>query len=78
MAGSAGPDQSVYYVPAQGWYPVWLALGLTLLVTGLASVLNMQKTGGSVDWTQSLIGFAVVAFVFFRWFAKVIQEFRAG
>mgnify|MGYP001166215114 FL=1 len=78
MAGSAGPDQSIYYVPERGWYPVWLALGLAILVTGLGSVLNVQKTGGSADWTQSLIGLAVVAFVFFRWFAKVIQENAEG
>jgi len=44
----------------------------------LGSVLNVQKTGGSADWTQSLIGLAVVAFVFFRWFAKVIQENAEG
>ena len=78
MASAAGPDQSVYYVPAQGWYPVWLAFGLMLMVTGLASVLNMQKSGGSAEWTQSLVGFAIVAFVFFRWFAKVIQENAEG
>ena len=75
---NAETDQSVYYVPHSGWYPVVLALGLMLTVTGLASWLNDTKAGEPHTWTQSIIGFAMVAFVLYCWFAKVIAENQQG
>ena len=39
MANSAEVDKSIYFVPESGWYPVFLAFGLMLTVTGLAGWL---------------------------------------
>ena len=49
-----------------------------LMVTGLAGFLNEIKNGGAGGWTQSLVGFAFVSFVLYRWFAKVVEENAAG
>ena len=62
MSSSTEVDNSTYYVPEQGWYPVFLAFGLMLMVTGLAGFLNEIKNGGAGGWTQSLVGFAFVSF----------------
>lgn len=78
MSSSTEVDNSTYYVPEQGWYPVFLAFGLMLMVTGLAGFLNEIKNGGAGGWTQSLVGFAFVSFVLYRWFAKVVEENAAG
>ena len=78
MSSSSEVDNSTYYVPEQGWYPVFLAFGLMLLVTGLAGFLNDMKNGSSGDWTQSIIGFLFVSFVLYSWFAKVVEENAAG
>ena len=78
MANSAEVDKSIYFVPESGWYPVFLAFGLMLTVTGLAGWLNDVSAGGSGDSTQSLVGFAIVALVLYSWFAKVIEENTAG
>ena len=69
MANSADVDKSIYYVPESGWYPVFLAFGLMLTVTGLAGWLNDVSAGGTGDATQSTIGFAIVALVLYSWFA---------
>jgi cytochrome c oxidase subunit 3 len=78
MASSAQVDKSIYFVPESGWYPVFLAFGLMLTVTGLAGWLNDVSAGGSGDSTQSLIGFVIVSLVLYSWFAKVIEENTAG
>ena len=63
MANSAEVDKAIYFVPESGWYPVFLAFGLMLTVTGLAGWLNDVSSGGSGGSTQSLVGFAIVALV---------------
>ena len=78
MSSSTELDNSTYYVPEQGWYPVFLAFGLMLLVTGLAGFLNDIKNGSAGGWTQSIIGFLVVTFVLYSWFSKVVEENAAG
>ena len=78
MASSAQVDKSIYFVPESGWYPVFLAFGLMVTVTGLAGWLNDVSAGGTGDSTQSLIGFAIVSLVLYSWFAKVIEENTAG
>ena len=78
MASSAQVDKSIYFVPESGWYPVFLAFGLMVMVTGLAGWLNDVSAGGSGDSTQSLIGFVIVSLVLYSWFAKVIEENTAG
>ncbi len=78
MANSTEVDKDIYYVPEQGWYPVFLAFGLMLLVTGMADSLNTIRGQGVADWTQSLLGFVIVSFVLYAWFTKVISENEAG
>ena len=34
---NAAEDPNVYYVPHNGWYPVVLAAGVMLMLTGFAS-----------------------------------------
>ena len=78
MASSTQVDKSIYFVPESGWYPVFFAFGLMVMVTGLAGWLNDVSAGGAGDSTQSLIGFAIVSLVLYSWFAKVIEENTAG
>jgi cytochrome c oxidase subunit 3 len=75
---NAETDQSVYYVPHNGWYPVVLAAGVMLMLTGLGGWLNATKAGDPASWTQSLIGFGITAVVLYFWFAKVIAENHQG
>lgn len=78
MASSSQTEHSVYYVPASGWYPVFLAFGLMVTVTGLASWLNVNKTGGATDWSQTIVGTIIVIAVLYSWFAKVVAENAQG
>ena len=71
-------DQSVYYVPHDGWYPVVLAAGLFFKVFGLGDALNAMKSGGDPGWVMSALGFSLFAVVLYFWFAKVIAENHAG
>ncbi|NKC00481.1 MAG: cytochrome c oxidase subunit 3 [Pseudomonadales bacterium] len=77
MANPAG-DSSIYYVPHNGWYPVVLAAGLMVMLTGLGSYLNAMSAGEAGSLTQTMIGFGVVAVVLYFWYAKVISENRQG
>jgi len=71
-------DQSVYYVPHNSWYPVVLALGAACMVVGLGSWLNDIKSGDDPSRLLFYTGFAILAFVLYLWFAKVIAENHAG
>lgn len=77
MANSKA-DPSIYYVPHSGWYPVFIALGAMLMVTGFGTWLIDTKNGLAGSWIQTLIGFAIFSVVLFFWFAKVIEENFAG
>ncbi len=70
----AAPDQSTYYVPHSGAYPIWVALGSFLLVFGLGSWLNDLKAGDAAGTTVFYVGSAILAIALFAWFAKVINE----
>ena len=59
MANSAEVDKSIITYRL-GWYPVFLAFGLMLTVTGLAGCTTISA-GGTGDATQSTVGFAIVA-----------------
>jgi len=67
-------DPSIYYVPHNGWYPVFVSLGVMLMLTGFGTWLIDTKNGEEGSWVQSIIGFALLCFVLFRWFGKVIDE----
>lgn len=71
-------DSSIYYVPHNGWYPVVLAAGVMLMLTGLGTYLNATSAGEDGSWVQSIIGFGMVATVLYFWFAKVIAENQQG
>ena len=75
---NADTDHSTYYIPHNGWYPVWLAAGVMLMLTGLATWLNDTKAGEPGSWIQSIIGFGMVAVVLYFWFGKVIAENHQG
>jgi cytochrome c oxidase subunit 3 len=75
---NAAEDSSIYYVPHSGWYPVFLAAGLMLMLTGLATYLNASSAGEATSWTQTALGFLVVAVVLYFWFGKVIAENHQG
>ena len=78
MSSATEADHSIYYVPEKGWYPVFLAFGLMVMVTGLGGWLNETRAGEAGSWTQSLVGLAIVSFVLYCWFAKVIAENAQG
>lgn len=75
---NADTDNSTYYIPHSGWYPVVLAAGIMLMLTGLATWLNETKAGEPGSWTQSIVGFGMVAVVLYFWFGKVIAENNQG
>ncbi len=74
----ASKDSSVYYVPHSGWYPVVLAFGVMLMLTGFGAWLNATRAGEPASWTQTIIGFGIVALVLYFWYAKVIAENQEG
>ncbi|MEM9621574.1 MAG: cytochrome c oxidase subunit 3 [Pseudomonadota bacterium] len=75
---NAAEDKSIYYVPHSGWYPVVLAAGVMLMLTGFATWLNTTKAGDPGNWTQTIVGFGIVAVVLYFWFAKVVAENEQG
>jgi len=73
-------SHETYYVPEQSKYPFFASIGLFLTVFGLGGVLNDISAGTNVTvstWT-ALIGFAVLSFILFQWFATTIRENHAG
>ena len=68
------PDQTAYYVPHSGWYPIWVALGAFLLVFGLGSWLNDLKAGSEPGTGVFYLGLGVMSLTLFAWFAKVVNE----
>ncbi|MBX2858141.1 MAG: cytochrome c oxidase subunit 3 [Cellvibrionaceae bacterium] len=63
-------DTPSYYVPEQSKLPLFASLGLFLTVFGLGSWINGSGNGSTIF----LIGFALLGFVLYRWFAIVIDE----
>ncbi len=76
MANST--DQSVYYIPHNGWYPVCIAAGAMCMLAGLGLWLNDLKAGDEPSHVLFYIGSAILAVVLFFWFAKVIEENHQG
>ncbi len=70
--------QPSYYIPHNGWYPVWVALGIFLLLRGLGNWLNESSAGTEVNHTEFLLGVTVLALVLFAWFSKVVKENSEG
>lgn len=73
-------SHETYYVPEQSKFPFFASIGLFLTVFGLGGVLNDISAGDSVTgstWT-ALIGFTILSFILFQWFATTIRENHAG
>lgn len=75
---NAAEDPNIYYVPHSGWYPVVLAAGIMVMLTGFASYLNDLSAGEGASLIQTFIGLGMVSLVLFFWFAKVIAENQQG
>ncbi|MEM8767651.1 MAG: cytochrome c oxidase subunit 3, partial [Pseudomonadota bacterium] len=71
-------DPSVYYVPHNGWYPVWIAFGAFMLLAGFGTWLNDIKSGADTSVWMMWVGGLVLTVVLFYWFAKVIEENQQG
>ena len=71
-------DKSIYYVPNNGWYPVFVALGAASMLAGLGHWLNTTKAGQPASLGLFYFGVATLAVVLFKWFTKVIAENHAG
>ncbi|MEZ5553775.1 MAG: cytochrome c oxidase subunit 3 [Pseudomonadales bacterium] len=71
-------DQSVYYIPHNGWYPIGVAAGVACLLGGLGFWLNAIKAGEPGSVAPMYIGGAILGVVLFYWFAKVIEENHQG
>jgi cytochrome c oxidase subunit III len=73
-------SHETYYVPEQTKLPFFASIGLFLTVFGLGNVLNDIKAGASATASTwlALIGFVLLSFIIFQWFATVIRENHAG
>ena len=71
-------DQSVYYVPVNSWYPVWIAFGIFCLLAGFGFWLNDVKAGEDPSALMMYAGGVILAVVLFYWFGKVIEENQKG
>ena len=63
-----------YFVPEPSLYPVILSAGMLLLALGFIQALNAFPLG---RWVM-LGGFAVILYVLFGWFGRVISESQSG
>ena len=67
-------SQQHYYVPNPSPYPVILSTGLFFLALGFILKINSFALG---QWSM-LGGFALIMYVLFAWFGKVISESEGG
>ena len=65
-------------MPHNGWYPVFVALGIFLSLVGVGHWLNLLKAGQPPSHAILYVGATILALVLFFWFTKVIQENHAG
>ncbi len=69
-----------YYVPEQSKFPFFASIALFLFVFGMGTMLNAISAGNSAAtgiWI-TLIGFFVLSFIIFQWFATAIREHMEG
>lgn len=75
---SQSHDPSVYYVPAESRYPIWLSIGLITTVYGIGTWLNANSAGEAYTPWPFYVGFAITVVTLFNWFKTVIDENHAG
>ncbi len=67
-----------YYIPHSGWYPVWLAFAMFLMLAGLGAWLNSIKAGDDAQVAMFTGGLLLLLVVLFFWYLKVIRENLQG
>ncbi len=76
-AAAQNSENPHYYVPHNGWYPVFVAAGAAATLAGFGHYLNAIKAGEEGSPLIAVIGFLVLASTLFFWFSKVIAENHA-
>ena len=71
-------DQTVYYIPHSGWYPVALAAGIFFLMAGLGVWLNDLRAAVEPSMLMFFLGAGIVAIVLFAWYGQIIAENQQG
>ncbi|MBS1157886.1 MAG: cytochrome c oxidase, subunit [Proteobacteria bacterium] len=74
MSQHASQARGHYFIPPPSLYPVILAGGLFFLALGFIQAINGYAAG---RWVM-LGGAAIIVYVLFGWFGKVIYESRSG
>ncbi len=74
MSSHSTPARQHYFVPQPTLYPVILAGGMFFLALGFIQAINGFDLG---RWVM-LGGFAIIVYVLFGWFGRVIGESRRG
>ncbi len=78
----ASPDSNhqVYYVPAQSKWPIVGSIGLLVTLFGAGSMMNNMSAGNdsAVGHYIFFAGALILAYMFFGWFANVIEENHKG
>ena len=63
-----------YYIPNGTYWPIIGSIGITTLFIGFANQLHGVSWGAPI----MLLGFAIVIFMLFGWFGKVVNESVSG
>ena len=72
-------QHETYYVPEQSKLPIFASIALFLTVFGLGNYLNeLSADKDGSGFTIFLVGFALLAFVLFKWFSIVVDENMRG
>ena len=71
-------DQTGYYIPHSGWYPVALAAGIFFLMAGLGVWLNDLRAAVEPSMLMFFLGAGIVAIVLFAWYGQIIAENQQG
>ncbi len=74
MASTAAPNTERYFVPQPSSWPFALTVGLVALLGGTASFLEDGGIGPIPIWA----GFALSAYIIYRWFQGIAQESEGG
>ncbi len=79
MANTSSADKdTIYFVPESSWFPIGMAFGAFVLVSGLAGWLNAIKSGNDPAMWTVFAGTVIFIGVLAAWFGQVIAENRAG
>jgi cytochrome c oxidase subunit III len=74
MKTTTAASHDHYFVPEPSLYPVILSAGMFLLALGFVQMVNHMAPG---KWCM-LAGAAIIVYVLFGWFGRVIAESQGG